>query len=263
MWHPIAFASRSLDKSEQYYASIERETLSVVFGCEQFHEYLYGQEFVVQNDHKPLKTIFSRSITSCLPGVQRFFLCLQTYSFVLEYSSGRTMEVADTLSRAYTPIGENKSEIDEAEMMHYVHSVIQTLPISDAMLQRLQSETAHDTTLQKLKEYTIKGWPPIPDVDPSLTPFYQHRDDIVYNYDLLLKGQRIIIPPIMRSEIKSFIHQGHQGQEKCIIRARNSVFWPGINHEIIELVSQCAECLNHRSRQKHEPLLPYGIPSTP
>ena len=146
-WHPIAFASRSLDKSEQNYASIGRETLSVVFDCERFHEYLYGREFIIQNDHKPLKTIFSRSITSCPPRIQRFFLRLQKYSFVLEYSPGRTMKVADTLSRAYTPIGENKSEIDEAEMMHYVHSVIQTLPISDAMLQRLQSETARDTTL--------------------------------------------------------------------------------------------------------------------
>ena len=262
-WHPIAFASRSLDKSEQNYASIERETLSVVFGCERFHEYLYGREFIVQNDHKPLKTIFSRSITSCPPRIQRFFLRLQKYSFVLEYSPGRTMKVADTLSRAYTSAGESQSEIDEAEMLHYVHSVIQTLPISDAMLQRLQSETARDTTLQKLKEYTIKGWPSKTDVDPLLTPYYQHRDDIVYNYELLLKGHRIIIPPSMRSEIKSSIHQGHQGQEKCILRARNSVFWPGINHEIIELVSQCAECLNHRNRQKREPLLPHDIPSTP
>ena len=67
----------------------------------------------------------------------------------------------------------------------------------------------------------------------------------------------------MRSEIKSSIHQGHQGQEKCILRARNSVFWPGINHEIIELVSQCAECLNHHNREKREPLLPHDIPSTP
>ena len=148
-WHPIAFASRSLDKSEQNCVSIECETLSVVF----------GRQFIAQNDHKPLKTIFSRSITSCPHRIQQFFLHLQKYSFVLEYSPGRTIKVADTLSRAYTSVEESQSELDEAEMLHYVHSVIQTLPISDAMLQRLQSETAHDTILQKCKEYTIKGWP--------------------------------------------------------------------------------------------------------
>ena len=30
-WHPIAFASRALDKSEQNYVQTEREILSVVF----------------------------------------------------------------------------------------------------------------------------------------------------------------------------------------------------------------------------------------
>ena len=80
---------------------------------------------------------------------------------------------------------------------------------------------------------------------------------------LLLKGQRIIIPSNMCSEIKSTIHQGHQGRGKCIVRARNSVFWPGINHEIVELVSQCSECLTHRNRHQKETLLPHDIPKTP
>ena len=185
-WHPIVFASRSLENSEQNYASIERETLSVVFGCEKFHEHIYGREFIVQNDHKPLKTIFSRSITSCPPRIQRFFLRLQKYNFLLEYSPGKTMKVADTLSRAYTSDGQSKVEIAEPDMTHYVHSVIHNLPISDSMLQRLQSETASDPTLQKLREYTISGWPSKPDVDPSLVPYYPHRDDIVYNFDLYI-----------------------------------------------------------------------------
>ena len=261
-WHPIAFASRALEKSEQNYTSIERETLSVVFACERFHEYIYGREFIIQNDHKPLKTIFSRSITSCPPRIQRFFLRLQKYSFTFEYAPGKTMKVADTLSRAYISKG-SKSEIDEADMTHYVHSVMQHLPVSDTMLKRLQSETAKDQILQILKEYTIKGWPSKPNIDPSVMSYYQHRDDIVYNYDLLLKGQHIIIPTSMHSEIKTKIHQGHQGQDKCILRARHSVFWPGISHEIIELVSHCSECLTHRNRQQQETLLQHDIPDTP
>ena len=73
-WHPIAFGSRALEKSEQNDTSIERETLSVVFACERFHEYVDGHEFIIQNDPKPLKTIFYRNITSCPPRIQRFFL---------------------------------------------------------------------------------------------------------------------------------------------------------------------------------------------
>ena len=68
-WRPTAFASRALEKSEQNYAQIGREALSVVFGCEQFHEYLYGWKFIVPDDHQPLKAVFSKSIVQCPPRI--------------------------------------------------------------------------------------------------------------------------------------------------------------------------------------------------
>ena len=61
-WKPVAFASRSLTQSEQNYAKIEKETLGVLFACEKFKDYLYGQNFVVKNDHQPLEAIFSKSL---------------------------------------------------------------------------------------------------------------------------------------------------------------------------------------------------------
>ena len=36
--HPIAYASRSLNKSEQHYAQIEKEMAAIVFGATKFHE---------------------------------------------------------------------------------------------------------------------------------------------------------------------------------------------------------------------------------
>ena len=66
-WHPIAYASRALQPYETRYAQIEKEILSVVFGTERFHEYLYGRHFTVYNDHQPLKSIVSKSIIDCPP----------------------------------------------------------------------------------------------------------------------------------------------------------------------------------------------------
>ena len=39
---PVAFASKTLTDTESRYANIERELLAVVYGCEKFHNYLYG-----------------------------------------------------------------------------------------------------------------------------------------------------------------------------------------------------------------------------
>lgn len=56
--HPVAFASRSLTKSEINYAQIEKELLAILFSCQKFHYYVYGVKNVkVCSDHKPLESI--------------------------------------------------------------------------------------------------------------------------------------------------------------------------------------------------------------
>ena len=46
---------------------------------------------------------------------------------------------------------------------------------------------------------------------------------------LILKGMRIVIPDKKREEILKQIHEGHLGLNKCQMRAKETVYWPGIN----------------------------------
>ena len=260
-WQPIGYGSRSLDKAERNYCSIEREALSVLFGCEHFHEYLYGRQFTVQNDHQPLKTIFSKSITECPPRIQRFFLRLQRYDFILQYAPGKTMVVADTLSRA--SVKNEPPQINSVEVDRFVASIIDNLPISDNKLQELRNMTASDHVLQKVKLYAEKGWPVRREADIDTLSFYTVRDEIVYNHGLLLKGTRIIVPKSMQAELKRQIHIGHVGIESCLRRARQAVYWPGMSAEIKDMISNCSTCITHRNKQQSESLMRHEIPNAP
>jgi hypothetical protein len=96
---PVIFASRSLTETEQRYSNIERELLSVVFGCERLHNFLYGGRITVQTDHKPLETIFKKRVHEASPRLQRLLLRLNRYDIDVEYIKGKNNTVADALSR--------------------------------------------------------------------------------------------------------------------------------------------------------------------
>ena len=81
--HPIAFASKPLTGIETNYANIERECLSVCFGLEKFHTYLYGWHVIIENDHKLLEMIQHKPIHVAPPRLQQMLLHMQKYDYTI------------------------------------------------------------------------------------------------------------------------------------------------------------------------------------
>ena len=80
---------------------------------------------------------------------------------------------------------------------------------------------------------------------------------------IILRGEAILIPPTERAEILQQIHEGHQGITKSQLRARNCVYWPGINKDIQCMIEACETCQNFRPCQSHAPLKAAPPPSRP
>ena len=243
-WAPVAYASISLNKSEQNYAQIEKEALAILFGCECFHVYQYGKSFTVKSDHKPLQPIFKKPICKAPPRIERFRLRLQKYDMYTEFKPGKQLIVADSLSRVFIPA---KKQDEETEAEFQVHLIMSSFPMSEIQLKRFRQETSNDETLQRLQAVVQAGWPnKKSDLTEDNKPYLSIRDEITEMNGILMKGERVIVPSSLRKEMKAKIHEGHLGIEKRKARARETMFWPGINGEIREMVQQCSACLATR-----------------
>ena len=251
---PIAFASKALTATEQRYANIEREMLAVVFGCERFHMYVYGRSFTVISDHKPLEMICLKNLTAAPPRLQRMLLKVQGYDFVIKYKPGKELLLADGLSRL--PVS-SSPEIELDTKICFVQ-------FSPRKLSKLQAETSKDVTLSALHETISTGWPETRrDIARPLRPYWGLRDELSVEDGLIMKGDRIIIPASMRKEILEAIHAGHQGAEKCKLRARTCVYWPQMNSDIDEVTRECPTCQTYRKSQRPETLMPHEVATRP
>ena len=113
-YHPVAYASQTMNETEQRYHSNKQEFLALKWAVtEQFHEYLtpYGKnrnKFVVCTDNNPLTYIFSSAHLDAAG--HRWVASLANYNFSLEYQKGKDNMMADFLSRM-----ENCLPIEEVE----------------------------------------------------------------------------------------------------------------------------------------------------
>ena len=124
-----------------------------------------------------------------------------------------------------------------------VNLVTANIPYSSNVLDNIHEELAKDPTFKVLMHYINIGWPfERKKLPTELHPYWNFRDELSVEDGLLTKGSRLLIPSTLRRKMLEQIHEGHQGIEKCMLKARESVFWPGISDEIREAVEKCGIC---------------------
>lgn len=261
-WKPIAYASRSMSETEQRYAQIEKEALAITWACEIFSMYVLGKHFSIETDHKPLVPLLGmKHLDSLPPRVLRFRLRLSRFDYSIEHVPGKHLYTADTLSRAPKPSTGADTNLEElAELA--MEACIAHLPANRDRLCEYEDEQNSDPLCSVVIKYWRTGWPGKPQINESLSPYWEARGNLTLRENLLLHGTRIVVPASMQRETLKKLHDGHQGIERCRSRARISVWWPGISTQVEKVVKDCLHCSKEHIPRK-EPLMPTALPAYP
>ena len=99
MVHPIAYASRTVDKHERNYGISELETLGLVWSICYFRSCLLGHPCVVYTDHAACLSILNTTKPS--GKLARWALTIQEMDIVIKRKSGKKNAAADALSHCY------------------------------------------------------------------------------------------------------------------------------------------------------------------
>ena len=149
------------------------------------------------------------------------------------YVQGSQLFIADTLSRAFLP----DPGIDVRVM-----AMNSLLDVPDKTTQEVHEAAQKDPVLQTLLQFTDEGWPARKsDVPEPIRLYFDIRDMLSHQDGIILKGERILIPFTLRSEMKNRLHSAHLGYDSMLRRARELLYWPGMAQDIKQTAEHC-EC---------------------
>ena len=255
----IAYASRSLTKTEQKFAQIEKEALGLYWGVKKFQTYLEGHHFHLITDHKPLKYIMDPDkavpVTTAAR-LQRWCLFLGAFSYKIGFRGTTQHANCDGLSRL--PLAQAPEDRpDEVELYHV--TVVDALPVTEKDLLR---ETNRDPLLARVVRLVESGWEgAVP--HPDLAPYTCRKDELTLHHGILMWGSRVLVPTKLRERVLRTLHEGHVGIGKMKGVARGYTWWPQIDSDIEGLAKSCEGCQQVARSPAKAPLHRWEYPAQP
>ena len=102
---------------------------------------------------------------------------------------------------------------------------INQLLASEDLINMYRAKTDQDEDLQALKKVVQSRWPAVKNSLPAdLGPYFQIHNELVVQDGLILRGDRLIIPKVLRKSMMESLHASHQGIEATLRRARESMY---------------------------------------
>ena len=129
---------------------------------------------------------------------------------------------------------------------------------------RLQAAAAVSPHYQTLIDLISNGLPSEKSKWPeSLHEYYPYRLALLVVDGIAMCGERPIIPASLRPEVLETLHAGHSGVTTMLAKATQSLFWPTLKQDLIDLRAHCRDCTYAAPSNPAEPPQPPVQPDFP
>lgn len=263
--NPITFISRTLNATEQNYATNEKEVLAIVWALQKLRNYLYGiADLTIYTDHQSL--IYSISDKNPNTKLKRWKNFIMEFGAEIKYKPGKENIVADALSRQqinYSGTTVHSMISSPTEVIDRVHFPLNRFKnqfeIIKSNTNSVNSETIFpgfsyhkinfsepNKLIENLKDliskkcinallcieetfFTIKNL--ITDTFPNIKFIYTNK--IVKNVTNLNDQINIVVDTHERA---------HRNAINNCIEAEREYFWPNMKKDFMRITKNCEIC---------------------
>ncbi|XP_058038731.1 uncharacterized protein K02A2.6-like, partial [Ahaetulla prasina] len=255
---PIAYYSRTMSSTERNYSQLDKEALAIVAGVKKFHEYVFGRDFEIITDHRPLQGLLAGdrpTPVALSPRLTRWTIFLAAYSYKLLHRPGKELGHADALSRCPLP------ETIEDPTPGIPVLLIDSLDSGPVTSKEVARASYKDITIRTVIGWVQRGWPAAP--GERFKEFVKKCGELSAQGRCLLWGDRVVIPEKLRKKVLDLLHEGHPGIVRMKGLARSYVWWPLMDSEIAERVGKCQACQESRPLPPTAPIREWERPQGP
>ena len=193
----------------------------LVWACERFNLYVYGRDFELETDHKPLECIYKNTSK---PSAR----------IEVVYHPGKTNIFADALSRLNSLDQKDKSG-EETDAVKMIAEESTPVVLTAKEVERVSEG---DPELSSVRHYIQSGdWSQC-----KIPHFMCVKNELCVLGKLVLCGTRIVIPQSLRKQVLHLAHEGHQGLVKMKGRLRTKVWWPKMDTDAKRICKSCHGC---------------------
>jgi len=248
-WRPVAYISKSLNKTERNYEIHDKEMLAVIQCLKAWRHFLEGtrSKFEVWMDHKNLEYFMNNQKLNRRQA--RWALYLSRFDFVLKHILENKMGKADGLSRKPDwEVGVEKDNEEqtlvkkewlEEKRVRMAEMIIEGVDLLDKVRKCETKDDEVVKAVEKMKQAGVK----------MLRDEEWHQED-----ELMLKEGKVYVPKDekLRAEVIRLYHDtpvgGHGGQWKTAELVTRNFWWPGVTREVKRYVEGCDACQRNKNR---------------